>query len=968
LTGNYNTTGSARDVTVSGNYAYVADASAGLQIIDISSPTSPTFIGNYCSPQTNNVNPSSVDVAISGNYAYLAEGVTGLQIIDISNPSSPTLTGAYNTPGYARGVELSGNYAYVADENSGLQIIDILNPSSPTLIGTYNTSGAAFDVTVRGNYAYVADGYHGLDIIDISTPSSPTFIGNYNTTQMLYGEKALRVTVIGDYAYVADWIGGLLIIDISIPSSPTLVNTYNTPGYANDVTVRGNFAFIAKDNAGLDIIDVGLRCNQDSLILTFQTSGCMDSLALNYSASAGCDDGSCMYPCTAAPYSENFDAGMGTWTTANTGSGNYTGWYSGTYTPSSATGPQSGDVTGGNFMYIETSSTGGPYTLTSECLDISALAAPALRYQYHMYGASMGTLDVTVNGDTLFTMSGDQGNQWNPHQIDLSAYVGTDITVVFIGSRGTSFTGDMAIDAVEVDEMTVLSIPGCMDPLALNYNSAANVSDSSCNYHCANTSAYGSATADPLGSVTVSTCNYLTEYSTISGVGAGESYTASISGVNANPGYIVVYEGSSAGNFVAQGSAPLTWTSTVAGTYYIHWLVDSSCATATGCHTTTLTGNQILTVAGCMDALACNYDSTANVSDSSCTYPGCTDSTAFNYDPLAMCDDGSCVAIVYGCTDLLASNYNPNATVDDGSCIYPNTCGPITGVNLTDVIHDRATFNWDDMNNTSCVVDQIRIRYREVGTNSYSTKTMGSPVGNNAPCLNTSKLVLNLMSSTTYEYDFKIWYQDGTVVTWHANGNFTTLPLCDNVINIIPTPITTTKTQFCWDTVSTYAFVRLKYREDVPGSSFSNIGGMGVNSPTLCKDKNGLTPGLTYRVMWRTWCNPSGGPYRSAQWDGPVLWSQPNSIRVDELSSINSLEVYPNPSRDVFNVEFTSETKQTIEVRLVNLVGEIIFTENLVDFDGEYSHSFNLSEYSKGIYLLELDTDNGIVNKKLILQ
>ena len=26
------------------------------------------------------------------------------------------------------------------------------------------------------------------------------------------------------------------------------------------------------------------------------------------------------------------------------------------------------------------------------------------------------------------------------------------------------------------------------------------------------------------------------------------------------------------------------------------------------------------------------------------------------------------------------------------------------------------------------------------------------------------------------------------------------------------------------------------------------------------------------------------------------------------------------------------------------------------------------SEYSKGIYLLELDTDNGIVNKKLILQ
>ena len=139
-------------------------------------------------------------------------------------------------------------------------------------------------------------------------------------------------------------------------------------------------------------------------------------------------------------------------------------------------------------------------------------------------------------------------------------------------------------------------------------------------------------------------------------------------------------------------------------------------------------------------------------------------------------------------------------------------------------------------------------------------------------------------------------------------------------------------------------------------------------SPTLCKDKNGITPGTQYRVMWRTWCNPSGGPYRSPIWDGPVIWNQPTVIRLEGDNTIANLEVYPNPSRDVFNVTFTSETKQTIEVRVVNLVGEIIFTENLENFVGEYTHSFNLSEYSKGVYLLELDTNNGIVNKKLILQ
>ena len=60
--------------------------------------------------------------------------------------------------------------------------------------------------------------------------------------------------------------------------------------------------------------------------------------------------------------------------------------------------------------------------------------------------------------------------------------------------------------------------------------------------------------------------------------------------------------------------------------------------------------------------------------------------------------------------------------------------------------------------------------------------------------------------------------------------------------------------------------------------------------------------------------------------------------------------------------------KSVLLSRSFNLVGEIIFTENLENFEGEYSHSFNLSEYSKGIYLLELDADNGIINKKLILQ
>ena len=140
-------------------------------------------------------------------------------------------------------------------------------------------------------------------------------------------------------------------------------------------------------------------------------------------------------------------------------------------------------------------------------------------------------------------------------------------------------------------------------------------------------------------------------------------------------------------------------------------------------------------------------------------------------------------------------------------------------------------------------------------------------------------------------------------------------------------------------------------------------------APATCKDKNGLTPGLNYRVMWRTWCSATGGPYRSPVWDGPVLWTQPSVIRLEgENTAITNLEVYPNPSRDIFNITFISNEKQDFEIRIINVIGENIFIESKQQFVGEYTKQISLSEYPKAIYFLEIETDDGVINKKLILQ
>jgi hypothetical protein len=482
------------------------------------------------------------------------------------------------------------------------------------------------------------------------------------------------------------------------------------------------------------------------------------------------------------------------------------------------------------------------------------------------------------------------------------------------------------------------------------------------------TVSYATATsAGPVGSTVASDANISISSGHVGTFGAGS--------FSPRAPVIEVYYGdptASAYTFAwSTGDSTEDLSGLAGGTYGVT-VTDCAGCTSTASYTVAA---GVVSIPGCMDSTAFNYNPLATVSDGSCiaTLMGCTDSTAVNYNSSAnVSDPSSC--LYYGCTDPSATNYDASAVVGcdaSGStscCTYSSGCGAITGVNMSDVIHDRATFNWDDMNSATCAVDQIRIRYSDDNGASYSTKTMGAPVGNNAPALNTSKRVLNLSASTTYVYDLKIWYQDGTVISWHAGGTFTTAPICDNVTNVTATPTSATATDFCWDSVSTYSFVRLQYREDVPGSSFSNIGGMGVMSPLTCKTKNGLTPGLNYRVMWRTWCNPSGGPYRSAQWDGPVLWTQPTSIRVEGGTAINNLDVYPNPSRDIFNVSFTSEDVQDLDVRIINVIGEVVYTENLNEFVGEYTKQVDLATYTKGVYFLEITTDNGVINKKLILQ
>ena len=274
-----------------------------------------------------------------------------------------------------------------------------------------------------------------------------------------------------------------------------------------------------------------------------------------------------------------------------------------------------------------------------------------------------------------------------------------------------------------------------------------------------------------------------------------------------------------------------------------------------------------------------------------------------------------------------ANNCYVGIDIDVIEDLANQSCNEDAPTNLftNNIIQDRVVINWDNMNDANCTVDQYRIKYRPVGSSSWNQKTMGTPVGScNFGTQKVDKLLLSLVSATDYEYIMKAWYCGGGSSSWTAIHNFTTANECPLVINFTATTQSSTKVRFDWDLNGQYEFLRIKLREDYNGATWINAGGMGVNYPTITKNKHGLTAGQTYRAQARTWCNPNGGAYRSDLWTNIVFWTMPSSAKMSldtskELIMINDVLGREVNSYEVINctVLFYIFSDGSVERRLV---------------------------------------------------
>ena len=308
---------------------------------------------------------------------------------------------------------------------------------------------------------------------------------------------------------------------------------------------------------------------------------------------------------------------------------------------------------------------------------------------------------------------------------------------------------------------------------------------------------------------------------------------------------------------------------------------------------------------------------------------------------VAMSIVNGCIYPIPGCTEILALNYDSLANIDDGSCVYCYNDTSYTVMSSCD------SYLWNGIN------------YSASGNyDTLLTSTLG--------CDSLAILDLTINSTNTLSIlqdacDNYIW----NGITYSTSGSytntFTNSNNCDSIVTLNLTVNNSSSSNSNITANGSYIWNNITYNSS--GTYIETlINSVGCDSIATL---NLIIIDITYNCIAGACVDPN---------DGTGLYSslvdcQSNCSNTSVVTAdIKELTIYPNPSRDLFNISFSTQQKQDVRIIVLNVLGEIVYSEILDRFMGNYQSVIKLNGYMKSTYFLEIHTEKGIINKKLILQ
>ena len=262
-----------------------------------------------------------------------------------------------------------------------------------------------------------------------------------------------------------------------------------------------------------------------------------------------------------------------------------------------------------------------------------------------------------------------------------------------------------------------------------------------------------------------------------------------------------------------------------------------------------------------------------------------------------------CAHLVYGCTDSLYVEYNPLANMNDNSCMAIEGCADATACNYNTAatVLDACVYTTDLNDCATCSGEQD-------GTGTVvdnDTDSDGVCDSDEIPgCTDTAACNYNAAATDS---DDDICY----ILTVAIDTSSLT-----SVLTAIVSPA---------DSVVAFSWLY-------------NGAEVGIDS--------------TYTAL-------ENGVYSIEVSNSTCDASASFEIQYVSLNELNSLVVnsYPNPFKDVINIEFIKATSN-IELRILNTLGEEVKYEKIVQNKDGSEIQIQVSDLPKGMYMLRVNSNN----------
>lgn len=99
--------------------------------------------------------------------------------------------------------------------------------------------------------------------------------------------------------------------------------------------------------------------------------------------------------------------------------------------------------------------------------------------------------------------------------------------------------------------------------------------------------------------------------------------------------------------------------------------------------------------------------------------------------------------------------------------------------------------------------------------------------------------------------------------------------------------------------------------------------------------------------------------------DGFKMTAQPVTA-VNDYSGVTNLSVFPNPSSDRLNISFITNEVSSIECKILDMTGKLLYSKHIEADGGMVEESVNVSDFATGIYFLRIETAKGTTVEKFV--